>query len=164
MIGIELFVAVISLISSIAGLIAAIAGKKQVTRCPEQYSALPPEDTISPPGSRAVWYNKTGWLVFSFLCFWPIGLYGLYKSQAVSGIWKRAGFIVIFGGLVVLFSTAQLEEVRNTVSNASSEARAAIEASRQALNENEHLRKEVEELKNKLKRGSFTVGLDGGAR
>jgi len=106
MIDIELFIAVISLISSIAGLIAAIAGKKhviEVTRYPaQQDETLLPDNTISPPGSRAVWYNKTGWLVFSFLCFWPIGLYGLYKSQAVSAVWKRAGFIVIFGGLVVL--------------------------------------------------------------
>lgn len=46
------------------------------------------------------WYNKQ-WLVFLLcLLFFPVGLYGLWKSQVISKGWKT-GVTVIIGALIV---------------------------------------------------------------
>lgn len=50
------------------------------------------------------WYNQTGWVIFWIVIFFPIGFYGLWKSDRLSTGWKFAlviGFIFLYA---LLFS------------------------------------------------------------
>ena len=91
---IEILITIISLISAIVGLIAAIAGRKQVIEIKNIKESTSQFDVVtSHPPSNLKWYDKTIWLVVAFILFWPVGLYGLYKSRTVSKSWKIGVFI-----------------------------------------------------------------------
>jgi hypothetical protein len=48
--------------------------------------------TIEP---KTPWYDKKGWVVFWFIFFFPVGIYGLIKSTTISPIWKMVVIILI---------------------------------------------------------------------
>jgi len=132
---IEMAVAVISLVTALIGLVATLLGKKQtiVIRESSETEAVPRESNvmateekaaeeqslsaeISPgqsapelnqlPSEEIHWYDRTGWLVFWFLIFYPVGFYGLTKSRTVRKGWKITIFI-IFGFLFLIGLTAE---------------------------------------------------------
>ena len=88
----ELLIALISLGSALIGLAAALIGRKKVVEIRyvnEEKTTIQPKE--QPKKLR--WYDKTFWLVFWTIIFWPLGLYGILKSRAVSRKWKI--FVVI---------------------------------------------------------------------
>jgi len=88
----ELLIALISLGSALIGLAAALIGRKKVVEIRyvnEEKTAIQPKEL--PKKMR--WYDKTFWLVFWTIIFWPLGLYGVLKSRAVSKNWKI--FVVV---------------------------------------------------------------------
>jgi hypothetical protein len=51
-------------------------------------------------GSGMPWYNKSGWLWFWLIAFWPVALYGLHKSTRISNRTKNligAGVLALIG-------------------------------------------------------------------
>ncbi len=44
---------------------------------------------------KTPWFDKKGWVVFWFIFFFPVGLYGLIKSTTISPIWKMIIIILI---------------------------------------------------------------------
>ncbi len=129
----ELVIALISLVTALIGLIGVIAGKKQVIiirQGPEtaddaqdRSMAAAEErraETTAPPREMPIpsvagpetlqteqlhWYDKTPWLVVSFILCWPAGLYGMAKSRAVKKGWKIVTFVIF--GLILLLSALQ---------------------------------------------------------
>jgi hypothetical protein len=134
----EIVIALISLATAVIGLVATLAGKKQVIivrdsadrpQVSEEWTTeageeIPPDKTVAPetetprapstepasvqPG-RLHWYDKPGWLILSFILFWPIGLYGIAKSRAVKKSWKIATFGVLVPSIfVIIFASVTL--------------------------------------------------------
>ena len=90
----ELLIALISLGSALIGLMAALIGRKKVVEIRyvnEEKTTIQPKELPK----KLRWYDKTFWLVFwtATIVFWPIGLYGILRSRAVSKKWKI--FVVV---------------------------------------------------------------------
>lgn len=101
----ELLIALISLGSALIGLIAALIGRKKVVEIRyvnESTSLKTKEQSVELPPEKLRWYDKTLWLVLWTVIFWPIGLYGILKSRAVSKNWKI--FVVICFVLLMIAS------------------------------------------------------------
>lgn len=101
----ELLIALISLGSALIGLAAALIGRKKVVEIryvnPEQQTIQQKEQT-NPPPKKLRWYDKTFWLVLWTIIFWPIGLYGILRSRAVSKKWKI--FVVVCFVILMMVS------------------------------------------------------------
>lgn len=92
----ELLIALISLGSALIGLAAALIGRKKVVEIRyvhEKQQPLISTQPLTTLPNKLRWYDKTLWLVFWTIVFWPIGLYGILKSRAVSKKWKI--FVVV---------------------------------------------------------------------
>jgi|WetSurMetagenome_2_1015567.scaffolds.fasta_scaffold118653_2 hypothetical protein len=92
----ELLIALISLGSALIGLTAALIGRKKVVEIRYVNTEQPPlkqKEPITTLPEKLRWYDKTFWLVFWTIIFWPLGLYGVLKSRAVSKNWKI--FVVV---------------------------------------------------------------------
>lgn len=92
----ELLIALISLGSALIGLAAALIGRKKVVEIRyvnESTTSLKSKEQLDHKIEKLRWYDKTFWLVFWTIIFWPLGLYGILKSRAVSRKWKI--FVVI---------------------------------------------------------------------
>lgn len=95
----EVTIALISFGSAIIGLAAAIAGRKKVIEIrhvvDDSRSTTPMTSNRSEP-----WYDKTLWLIFWTIAFWPIGIYGILRSSKVTLGWKAgvAVFVLIMIG------------------------------------------------------------------
>ncbi|MEY3219274.1 MAG: hypothetical protein RIT27_631 [Pseudomonadota bacterium] len=102
----ELLIALLSLGSALIGLFAALIGRKKVVEIryvnvEKTPLSNPPEPPVLPTKLR--WYDKTGWLVFWTILFYPIGIYGILKSRAVSKNWK----IIVIVCLIALIFASQ---------------------------------------------------------
>lgn len=102
----ELLIALISLGSALIGLAAALIGRKKVVEIRyvnTEQPALKQKESINLPQKKLRWYDKTFWLVFWTIIFWPLGLYGILKSRAVSKAWKI--IVVVF--FIILMVASQ---------------------------------------------------------
>jgi hypothetical protein len=102
----ELLIALISLGSALIGLAAALIGRKKVVEIRyvnEEQQTLKQKEPIKTLPEKLRWYDKTFWLVFWTIIFWPLGLYGILKSRAVSKNWKI--FVVVC--FVILMMASQ---------------------------------------------------------
>ncbi len=89
----EMTFTVLSLLSAFIGLLAAIIGRKKVVEI--RHVAVADSSTRhrsrhdeSDRYDDRKWYDKTLWLVLWLILFWPVGIYGLFKSRAVGTGWK----------------------------------------------------------------------------
>jgi hypothetical protein len=86
-------ITLLSLLSAFIGLLAAIIGRKKVIEIRHVSAAdigsRHRSRSDEATGSRErKWYDKTFWLIFWLILFWPVGIYGLFKSRTVATGWK----------------------------------------------------------------------------
>lgn len=87
----ELLIALISLGSALIGLAAALIGRKKVVEIRyvnESTTSLKSKEQLDHKIEKLRWYDKTFWLVFWLIIFYPIALYGFFRSSAISKNWK----------------------------------------------------------------------------
>jgi len=106
----ELLIALLSLGSALIGLLAALIGRKKIVEIryvnvEKTPISQKPETPILTNKLR--WYDKTFWLVFWMIAFYPIGIYGILRSRAVS----KSGKIFVIVCLVVLMIASQHRNV-----------------------------------------------------
>lgn len=98
---IELTVAILSVISAIIGLLAAIIGRKKIVEIKYNPSPIYRSPQRNNNFTKERWYNRTFWLVFWMFLFWPVGIYGVFKSQFISKNWKIS-IIIIYATLIFI--------------------------------------------------------------
>ncbi len=90
----KVLIAILSVLSAIIGLLAAIVGRKKVIEIRHVT-----ENSGSSYNTHEKWFDKTGWLIFWTIIFWPVGIYGIIRSRRVATGWKIV--IIIFFLMVI---------------------------------------------------------------
>ena len=71
-------------------------------------NALPPDNTTSNNDKK--WYQKTGWIIFWLICFFPIGLFLMWKYSNWNKFVK-VGVSALFAIALVMPSSSDLEKI-----------------------------------------------------
>jgi hypothetical protein len=133
---IQLVIVSVSLITALVGLVASIVGRKHVIEVQSpphtNTSVTGLIEPTSPQVPRVAWYNNTMWLTLSVLLFWPIGLYGLYKSSAITARAKKFTFIILGIFLFYYAIHTEIEALKNQVISTKSTSDEALSTARQA--------------------------------
>jgi len=62
------------------------------------------ESGAAPQKTKPKWYDKKGMVAVLCVIFWPVGLYGLWKSNVFSKKWKVGGTLIVLMGLMMILS------------------------------------------------------------
>ena len=89
----EVTIATISFLSALVGLAAAVVGRKKVVEV--RYVVDTTSNGEQPSRPAPPWYDNTWWLVLWTVLFWPVGIYGVLRSNRVTSGWKVGVAILV---------------------------------------------------------------------
>lgn len=88
------------------------------------------ESGAAPQKTKPKWYDKKGMVAVLCVILWPVGLYGLWKSNVFSKKWKVGGTLIVLMGLMMILSAGGNKSKEKSSSQPSVTSAPAAKASK----------------------------------